>query len=142
MIDHLEIDVKAGDGGDGIIAFRREKFVPFGGPSGGNGGSGGDLILRASPEINDLRALRRRGLFRAGNGEDGGGKGKHGSKGKALVIDVPLGTVISSDGEPLVDLEQPGQQVVVAKGGKGGWGNAHYTTSTDQAPRIAQKGEA
>ncbi len=125
MFDRAELVLKAGDGGDGIVSFRREKFVPFGGPNGGDGGDGGDVIIRAEPSVTSLRAFRQRKFYRAASGENGGGKKRHGKKGENLVIAVPAGTVLSYKtqigGDALTaDLEQPGQQAVVAKGGRGG----------------------
>ncbi len=146
MLDKVLIAVKSGDGGDGIIGFRREKFVPFGGPDGGDGGSGGSVIIRADESVDSLRKYRQKKLYRAGNGRSGGGNNKHGRRGQDLVLTVPLGTVVSygeADGENIfiADLERSGDEVVVARGGSGGWGNAHYVTSTKQAPHIAQRGE-
>jgi GTP-binding protein len=147
MFDKIEIMVKAGDGGDGAISFRREKHVPFGGPDGGDGGSGGDVVIKADPSISSLRSFRRNRLYQAGNGEDGKGKRKHGKNGDDLILAVPVGTVaIVEEGSGqrgiIADCQQTEQQVVVAKGGKGGKGNARFVSSTNQAPRIAQKGEA
>ena len=146
MFDKAEIIVKAGDGGDGAVSFRREKFVPFGGPDGGDGGDGGDIIIIADSSITDLRAFRRKRFYRARNGQHGKGKKKHGKKGENLVLTVPAGTVVLNKtqigGDALIaDLEEAGQQVVAAGGGKGGLGNTHFASSTNQAPRIAQKGE-
>lgn len=149
MFDRAEIIVRAGDGGDGAVSFRREKFVPFGGPDGGDGGNGGNVIILADPAVGNLRTFKRRGIYRAGRGENGKGKKKHGKNGQDLVLRVPVGTIVSdsdkerSSEEALIaDCEQAGQQAVIARGGKGGWGNTHFTSSTNQAPRIAQKGEA
>jgi len=147
MFDRAEIIVKAGDGGDGAVSFRREKFVPFGGPDGGDGGDGGDVIIMADSSITDLRAFRRKRFYRARHGQGGKGKKKHGKKGENLILNVPVGTVVLNktqiDGDPLIaDLEEAGQQLVVARGGKGGSGNTHFASSTNQAPQIAQKGEA
>jgi len=146
MLDQAEIVVKAGSGGDGIVSFRREKFVPLGGPDGGDGGDGGDVVVKADPAITNLRAFRQKRLFKAGNGGDGRGKRQHGKKGESLILSVPVGTAISSKtqiggDDLLVDLEKPGQQMVVAKGGKGGLGNTHFASASNQAPQIAQKGE-
>jgi GTP-binding protein len=146
MFDRVEIKVRAGNGGDGVVSFRREKFVPFGGPDGGNGGDGGDIVLRAESGVTSLGMFRHKGFYRAADGEAGRGKRKHGSNGENLVLTVPVGTVAwhktqIGRGTPIADLEESGQQAVVAKGGKGGWGNAHFTSSTNQAPRIAQEGE-
>ncbi len=145
MFDRTEIVVKAGDGGDGAVSFRREKFVPFGGPDGGDGGDGGDVVIMADSSVTSLRIFKQKRFYRAANGKDGQGKRKHGKKGEDLIIRVPLGTAVSYktqvSGDSLIaDLEQPGQQVVVARGGKGGWGNTHFASSTNQAPQIAQKG--
>jgi len=147
MFDRVEIEVKAGDGGDGVISFRREKFVPYGGPDGGDGGDGGDVIIMADSSVDSLRLFGRRRFYRAVDGNDGKGKGKHGKKGENLILAVPAGTVVLRktqivDDALIADLEQPGQQVVVAKGGRGGLGNIHFASPTNQAPRIAQKGES
>jgi len=146
MIDKVEILLKAGEGGDGAISFRREKFVPFGGPDGGDGGNGGNVIIRAEPAITSLRKYRYRKLYRAGDGSHGGGKKKHGRNGRDLILPVPPGTVVTNkttlpDDELIADLGEAGEQVVVAQGGKGGMGNARFASSTQQAPRIAQRGE-
>ena len=146
MFDRVEISVKAGGGGDGAVSFRREKFVPFGGPDGGDGGDGGDVIIVADPSVTSLRVFKHKRLYRAGNGDHGKGKKKHGKKGRDLILRVPPGA-IALDKERIreealiADWEQPGQQAVVARGGKGGLGNTHFVSSTEQAPRIAQKGE-
>ncbi len=146
MFDKVGIVVKAGDGGDGAVSFRREKFVPFGGPDGGDGGDGGDVVIMGDPSVTSLRIFGRKRLYRAGNGEDGKGKKQHGKKGKDLILGVPVGTIALdkdrlSDEALIADLEQPGQQIVVVWGGQGGLGNSHFASSTNQAPRIAQKGE-
>lgn len=147
MFDWTEVAVKAGDGGDGVVSFRREKFVPFGGPDGGDGGDGGDVIVMADEAVSSLRIFRQKRHFRAGDGRNGSDKKKHGKKGEDAILTVPVGTMVSYKsqigGDSLIaDLEQPGQQIVVAKGGKGGLGNARFATSTNQAPRISEKGEA
>jgi len=146
MFDRAGIVVRAGNGGAGAVSFRREKFVPFGGPDGGDGGDGGNVIIRADYSVDSLRIFGRKRFYRAADGQDGKGKKKHGKKGENLILIVPVGTVVSYKtqigGDALIaDLEQPGQQVMVAKGGKGGLGNTHFTSSTNQAPQIAQKGE-
>jgi len=146
MFDRVEIVVKAGNGGNGVVSFRRERFVPFGGPDGGDGGGGGDVVIMADSGVTDLRAFKQKRFYRAGDGSDGKGKKKHGKKGENLILTVPVGTVVSYKtqigGHALIaDLEQLGQQVVMAKGGKGGLGNTHFTSSTNQAPQIAQEGE-
>ena len=147
MFDNIGIRVKAGDGGGGVVSFRREKFVPFGGPDGGDGGEGGNVILVADASVTSLRLFKRNRLYKAADGKDGRGKKQHGKKGEDLLLRVPAGTVVSDNtrtgSEALIaDLEQPGRQAVVARGGKGGLGNTHFVSSTNQTPRIAQKGEA
>jgi len=147
MYDRVEVRVRAGTGGDGVISFRQEKFVPFGGPDGGDGGDGGDVIIKADGSVSSLQAYERRRFYRAGDGENGKGKKRHGKKGKTLILTVPVGTVVllkaQVGGSSLIaDLEQAGQQEVIARGGKGGWGNTHFVSATNQAPQIAQKGEA
>jgi len=141
--DHTKIYVKAGEGGDGSIHFRREKFVPFGGPDGGDGGRGGSLYIEATPNLNTLIDYRYRQHFKAGSGGHGGGQKKHGAKGKDLVLRVPRGTVIrdAETNELIADLVDDGQRVMVARGGRGGLGNVHFATATHQAPREAQRGE-
>jgi len=146
MIDKVEILVKSGAGGDGIISFRREKFVPFGGPDGGDGGNGGDVIVRAEPASASLRKYRHRKRYLAGEGGNGGNKKKHGRNGSDLILSVPPGTLVTKKtvlpGEEIcADLEEAGEQVVVARGGRGGLGNVRFATSTNQAPRIARRGE-
>lgn len=147
MLDRTEIKVRAGSGGDGAISLRHEKFVPYGGPDGGDGGDGGSVLVRADAGVTSLRLFRRKRYFRAGDGQHGAGKKKHGKHGKDLVILVPLGTVLLpkvqvADDDRLTDLVEPGQQVVVVRGGKGGKGNVHFATATNKTPRLAQKGEA
>ena len=147
MIDKAEIQVKSGEGGDGAISFRREKFVPFGGPDGGDGGNGGNVIVRAEPASTSLRKYQHWKRYLAGEGGNGGNKKKHGRNGNDLILTVPPGTLVvkktALPGEEiLADLEEVGEQVVVARGGKGGLGNVRFATSTNQAPRIAQRGES
>ena len=141
FIDEARIFVKAGDGGDGIVSFRREKFVPRGGPDGGDGGRGGDIILRASRSHDTLSHFQFKTRFRAGRGGNGDGNGKHGKRGGNLVIDVPLGTLVSDDEGFIADLTRHGQKVSVARAGKGGLGNIHFATPSNQAPRMSRKGE-
>ena len=143
FFDEAKIYVKAGDGGAGMSHFRREKYVPRGGPDGGDGGKGGDVILVARPSINTLVAFKRKHRFVAENGGRGGSSNKTGASAPDLRIEVPPGTVVR-DAETsgiLADLTQPDQEVVVAHGGRGGRGNAGFATSTNQAPRLAEKGE-
>ena len=146
MIDRIEIIVEAGDGGNGLASFRREKYVPFGGPDGGDGGAGGDVFVVADSSLLDLALLKQKKRFRAESGHQGSRSGKHGKKGENLDILVPVGTMVSvkvETGEEklLGDLIAAEQKVLVAKGGKGGLGNVHFATAANQAPRIAGKGE-
>jgi GTP-binding protein len=147
MFDRTEIVVRGGDGGDGVVSFRREKFVPFGGPDGGDGGNGGNVVIMADSTVTSLRIFKQKRFYRAVDGRNGKGKKKHGKKGKDLILAVPVGTVVSYKAQIgadalIADLEEPGQQVVVARGGKGGLGNTHFVSAINQAPQIAQKGEA
>jgi GTPase len=141
--DEAKIYVKAGDGGNGIVAFRREAHVPRGGPSGGNGGKGADVYLIADPHVNTLLYFSRQVHFRAPNGEHGRSKNQTGAQGEDLQIPVPVGTVArdADTGALLGDLISPGQQVLVAKAGRGGRGNRAFRSATNQAPRIAENGE-
>ncbi len=143
FIDEIIIQVKGGDGGKGCVSFRREKFVPRGGPDGGNGGKGGDVVLEADPGMNTLYHLRFRKLYRAQRGQHGKGKGMDGRSGEDLTIRVPVGTEIfdHTTGKKIADLIKPGQRVIVARGGRGGRGNAAFATSTNRAPRHAEEGE-
>ncbi|GAI76892.1 unnamed protein product, partial [marine sediment metagenome] len=146
MFDRVEIVVKAGSGGDGVVNFRREKFVPFGGPDGGDGGHGGHVLIMADPTVTSLRKFESKRVYRAADGKAGKGRRQHGKKGEKLILTVPVGTVVAyktqiGDDTLISDLEQPDQQIVVVKGGKGGWGNTHFASSTNQAPQIARKGE-
>ncbi|MFA5366857.1 MAG: GTPase ObgE [Dehalococcoidia bacterium] len=144
MIDRVEIIIKAGDGGDGCVSFRREKYIPYGGPDGGDGGNGGDVILRADRNSNTLLSYHRgRRKFAAVNGKNGTSKKMHGRDGEDLMLAVPPGTIVFKLGSKQVyaDLVNDGQYIVAAKGGRGGKGNVHFASSTNQAPRIAQKGE-
>lgn len=141
FVDEARIFVRAGDGGNGAISFRREKYVPRGGPDGGDGGRGGSVYVVADPTVSTLSDFRHRRHFRAKPGGNGRGQNRHGAKGEDLVIRVPPGTIVRSDGRVLADLTEPGQEVMVARGGRGGLGNSHFATPTRQAPRIAQRGE-
>lgn len=141
--DEAIIQVKSGDGGNGIVHFRREKYVPRGGPSGGDGGKGGDVYLQVEPTLNTLSSFVQQRYFAAENGQPGGSSNKTGRSGADLIIAVPPGTIVrdADTGALIADLAQPGQRVLVAKGGRGGRGNARFASSTNQAPRIAEKGE-
>ena len=146
FIDEATITVAGGTGGDGIVAWRREKYVDKGGPAGGDGGRGGDVILEANPELSTLIEFRFKRHFGAEAGKAGSTSKKSGRSAEDLVIPVPIGTLayrLSEDGSEalLADLSTPGERIRVAKGGRGGLGNQHYATSTRQAPRFAEKGE-
>src|SRR6059058_5721621 len=141
--DHTKIFVKAGDGGNGSIHFRREKFAPFGGPDGGDGGRGGSIYIEATSNLNTLVDYRYRQNFKAGAGGPGARQKMHGAKGEDVVLSVPRGTIVrdAETGELIADLVEEGQRVMVARGGRGGLGNVHFATATHQAPREAQNGE-
>jgi GTPase len=141
FVDEASITVRAGDGGHGVVAFRREKFVPRGGPSGGDGGRGGSIYLQSDPQIATLIEFRHKRRFDAGRGENGASSNCHGKDGEDIVIHVPSGTLVFSDGVLIADLDEAGSRVCVAHGGRGGLGNQHFATSTRQTPRFAQKGE-
>jgi GTP-binding protein len=139
--DRARIEVQAGRGGDGGLSFRREKYVPKGGPDGGDGGRGGDVVLVAEPERRDLSAFRSARVHRARSGGPGGGSGKHGADGEDVVLRVPAGTQVLDAEENLVaDLARPGARLVLAQGGAGGRGNRRFATSTRQTPRFAEVG--
>ncbi|MBI5235693.1 MAG: GTPase ObgE [Deltaproteobacteria bacterium] len=144
FIDEALISVKAGDGGRGCVSFRREKYVPKGGPDGGNGGAGGSLIFITEERLSSLLDFRYRREYEAERGEHGMGSLCSGSDGLDLVIKLPVGTVVkdADTGEVIADLAAPGIEFVCCKGGRGGKGNAHFATSTHQTPRFAQPGEA
>lgn len=142
FIDYAKIYVKAGDGGNGCVAFRREKYVPHGGPSGGDGGMGGNVVFTADRNLHTLIDFRYRKHYKAERGEHGRGKNQHGKNGADLIVRVPLGTVVrDTEGRFSVDLKRHGQQIIVARGGKGGRGNARFTTPKLQAPRFAEQGD-
>ncbi|HZT15573.1 MAG TPA: GTPase ObgE [Gaiellaceae bacterium] len=138
--DRARIHVVAGKGGDGGLSFRREKYVPKGGPDGGDGGDGGDVILVADPALRDLSALQRRRWIAAAKGENGRGARKHGARGADAVLHVPVGTQVLADGAVVADLAHAGARVVLARGGRGGRGNARFVSSTRQVPRFAEVG--
>lgn len=142
FIDRAKIHVQGGNGGNGVTAFRREKFVPRGGPSGGDGGRGGDVVLVADASLNTLLHLRYNPRHIADRGLHGEGSNRSGHTGADLVVNVPVGTQIfdSETGELLADLAQPNARWLAAKGGRGGFGNAHFATSTNRAPRYHQEG--
>jgi len=145
FVDRVEIFVQGGKGGDGCVSFRREKYVPRGGPDGGDGGDGGDVVLQANEHLMTLLDLTRRERLRAGNGRHGEGNKRHGKRGDDLAVQVPPGTIVvekDDDGAILCELTEHGQQEMVAKGGRGGKGNARFATSVNRAPRRRQRGRA
>jgi GTP-binding protein len=143
FIDEATIRVKAGDGGSGCVAFRREKFVPKGGPSGGDGGAGGSIYAVATRRLNTLYHLQFKREWKAGRGEHGMGSNRSGHDGDDIIIELPVGSVIrdKESGEVIADLTEDGAKVLLVKGGRGGQGNQHFATATRQAPRFAQPGE-
>lgn len=143
FLDQAVIIVRAGKGGDGVVHFRREKYVPFGGPDGGDGGKGGDVYLEVVPTLNTLSSFRHKSRYQAQDGVRGGKQNMTGRSGEDLFINVPPGTIVYDDetGETLGDLTQAEQRMLVAKGGRGGRGNARFTSSRNQAPRQAERGE-
>lgn len=144
MLDSIVIQVQGGTGGHGIASFHREKFVPMGGPDGGDGGRGGRVYLRAVNDVYTLEQYRSRRRFRAGDGGNGGPKLKAGPYGEDLYLDVPAGTIVfdEENGDVIADLAEVGEEILIAHGGRGGWGNKRFATSTNQAPNFAQKGHA
>jgi GTP-binding protein len=142
FLDQAKIYVKAGDGGAGCVSFRREKFIEFGGPNGGDGGRGGDIVVECVQGLNTLIDFRFQQHFKARTGEHGMGKDRHGANSPAIVLKVPPGTeILEEDGETkIADLTEPGQRFVLCKGGNGGFGNAYFKTATNQAPRHANPG--
>ena len=143
FLDEAKVYIRSGDGGNGCVSFRREKFIEFGGPNGGDGGGGGDVIAQAVDGLNTLIDYRYQQHFTAKNGRGGMGKDRHGANGADAVLKVPAGTQIyDEDGETLIaDLTEAGQRAVLARGGNGGFGNAHFKTSTNRAPRHANPGQ-
>lgn len=142
MLDDVKIYVRSGDGGDGIVAFLREKFMPRGGPAGGDGGRGGDVVIKVNPRLNTLSPFQRGVHFKADSGKPGRAKNMSGLSGKTIEIDVPPGTVIkdAETGAVIADLVRPEDRITVAKGGRGGRGNQHFATASNQTPRMAEKG--
>jgi len=142
FLDEALITAKSGDGGRGCVSFRRARFIPKGGPDGGDGGRGGDVIVRATERLNSLIEFRYRRLFKAQNGQPGRGQNQSGKDGKDVVIEVPPGTIIEDPdtGETFADLVTDSQEYLLLEGGRGGWGNQHFATSTNRAPRRAQPG--
>ena len=143
VLDQARVYIRSGDGGAGCVSFRREKFIEFGGPDGGDGGRGGDVVVECANGLNTLIDFRYQQHFKAKIGMHGMGKNRAGARGADAVLKVPAGTQVFDEAteEMIADLQQEGQRVVVAKGGNGGFGNAHFTTSTNQAPRHANPGQ-
>jgi len=142
FIDVAEIYLKAGDGGDGAVSFRREKYIPNGGPDGGDGGNGGNIVFKVDMGLRTLVDFRYKRKYIAPNGERGGGKNCSGRSGEDLVVKVPLGTLVKDKetGRIIADLSREGQEEIIARGGKGGWGNQHFATPTRQVPNFARRG--
>ena len=141
FVDIAKVSLKAGKGGDGAVSFRREIYIPKGGPDGGDGGKGGDIIFRADKDTNTLIDFRFTPILTAEDGKNGSGTRSAGRSGKDLIVDVPIGTCVKRDGEIIADLTRDGEEAVIARGGDGGFGNAHFKSSTRQAPIIAEVGE-
>ncbi|MBC8413475.1 MAG: GTPase ObgE [Nitrospira sp.] len=143
FIDKVKVTIKAGDGGKGCVSMRREKYIPMGGPNGGDGGRGGHIIFRATNNMSTLLDLRYQQFYYAQKGINGKGKDKHGKNGADIIVSVPVGTMLKDheSGEVLFDLTESGQECIAAHGGRGGLGNAHFRSSTNQTPKFAQPGE-
>ena len=141
FVDKAKVSLKAGDGGSGAVSFRHEIYIPKGGPDGGDGGKGGDIVFKADKDTDTLVDFRFTPILTAENGKNGSGQRSAGRSGKDLIIEVPIGTVVYKDGSPIADLTRDGQTAIIAKGGEGGFGNAHFKSSTRQAPVIAEVGE-
>ncbi|MGE5597264.1 MAG: GTPase ObgE [Hyphomicrobiales bacterium] len=143
MLDAVEIQVRGGDGGHGMVSYLRQKFVPKGGPDGGDGGRGGRVYLRAVDDVYTLEIYRSKTRFHAGNGGNGGPNLRHGAVGTDLYLDVPAGTVVidAETDDLIADLKHPGEEVLVAHGGRGGWGNKRFATATNKTPAYSQKGQ-
>lgn len=141
FVDIAKVSLKAGDGGNGAVSFRREIYIPKGGPDGGDGGRGGNIIFKADKDTNTLIDFRFTPILTAENGKNGAGQRAAGRSGKDLIVEVPIGTIVRKNGEVIADLTQDDQEAIIAKGGDGGFGNAHFKSSTRQAPIIAEVGE-
>ena len=139
--DTAKVSLKAGKGGDGAVSFRREIYIPKGGPDGGDGGKGGDIVFKADKDTNTLIDFRYTPILTAEDGKNGSGTRSAGRSGKDLIVEVPIGTIVKRDGAVIADLVADGQTAIIAKGGDGGFGNAHFKSSTRQAPIIAEVGE-
>ncbi len=141
FVDVAKVELHAGKGGDGAVSFRHEIYIPKGGPDGGDGGRGGSIIFRADKDTNTLLDFRYNPILRAEDGKNGSGQRSAGRSGKDLIVEVPIGTMVRRDGEVIADLVEDQEEAVIARGGEGGFGNAHFKSSTRQTPRIAEVGE-
>lgn len=141
FVDTAKVFIQAGRGGNGAVSFRRELYIEKGGPDGGDGGRGGDVIFRATKDLNTLLNFRYKPELKAKNGENGSKRNKTGKSGEDLIVKVPVGTIVKKDGEILADLDFDGEESVIARGGDGGFGNAHFKSSVRQTPRVAELGE-
>lgn len=141
FIDTAKVLIQAGKGGDGAVSFRHEIYVDKGGPDGGDGGEGGNVVFVATEDVNTLADFRYKPELKAESGQSGAKANRHGKSGEDLQVKVPVGTIVRQDGQVIADLTKSGQAVIVARGGEGGYGNAHFKSSTRQAPRVAEKGE-
>lgn len=141
FVDIAKVKLKAGDGGNGAVSFRHEIYIPKGGPDGGDGGRGGNIVFRADKDTNTLIDFRYTPILTAENGKNGAGQRAAGRSGKDLIVEVPIGTIVRKDGAIIADLTEDGQKAIIAKGGDGGFGNAHFKSSTRQTPVIAEVGE-
>ncbi len=141
FIDKVTVRIEAGRGGKGVVSWRREIFEDRGGPDGGDGGKGGNVVFRGDKNLNTLQAFRFKKVIRADPGGDGRNQKKHGRNGKDQIINVPMGTQVFRGDEQAADIVEDGQQEIIGKGGKGGFGNAHFTSSTRRAPKVAERGE-
>lgn len=141
FVDTAKVLIQAGKGGDGAVSFRREIYIDKGGPDGGDGGRGGDVVFRATENLNTLIDFRYKPELKAENGVSGSKRNKRGKSGEALIVKVPMGTLVKRDGEVIADLTHDGEEIVIAQGGDGGFGNAHFKSSVRQTPRMAELGE-
>ena len=141
FVDTAKVFIQAGKGGNGAVSFRRELYIEKGGPDGGDGGRGGDVVFRASKDLNTLLNFRYKPELKAKNGDNGSKRNKAGKSGENLIVKVPVGTLVKKDGQILADLSTDEQEVIISKGGDGGFGNAHFKSSVRQTPRIAEMGE-
>lgn len=141
FVDTAKVTIQAGKGGDGAVSFRHEIYVDKGGPDGGDGGRGGDVVFKATKNLNTLLDFRYKPELKAKPGQNGSKQNKRGRSGEDLIVKVPMGTVVKRDGKPIADLTEDDQEIIIAKGGDGGFGNAHFKSSTRQAPKIAELGE-